>query len=358
MSERSDHLRINLFGYDLLGPSGKEGIRYAWALNNNWNNYIESAAFNKRSMINITETDKTISAYTTSVSSGCVLKSTGIQCRFCRTGRLLPFGGFLSDAEIAVQNITMVLADISCSNIKNIRANKREFAYMGQGEPGYSYAQIRSAIRITNLAMERMSQTVYRHIIATSGVPEMINELTTDIEAGFFGDSRLTMHFSLHRINNRKLLMPIEQIYPYQRIIQALSRLSQATNDKPCIGVLLLRNFSTKGLPSFTNDEKEMEKIADLLDPELHRVSLCEYNESIEVGCNDPIDDKEANIFLNVFKEKGIEAKLFASFGKSQGAACGLFGGKEPSFQIGATLKNHYETAKEIVSDIMSKEYK
>ena len=60
---------ISIVGYDILG-NGSEGLRYAW-----WGDrflpYVESAAFSNRSKGKC----ENISGYTTSVSSGCILKA-------------------------------------------------------------------------------------------------------------------------------------------------------------------------------------------------------------------------------------------------------------------------------------------
>lgn len=192
---------IRLVGYDALGVNGGEGIRYAWKYG--ISSYcVESAAFVQHTK----GLRDNICGYTTSVSSGCILANMGLACKFCRTGTQLPFGGCLTSKEIAKQNVFMVLCDIHCSDHPDLAVSQREFAYMGQGEPGFSYGEIREAIQITNRVMDELGQTVFRHIIATSGVPQMIKAYTNDIKHNFFS-SRTTMHFSLHGTTSRNYII-------------------------------------------------------------------------------------------------------------------------------------------------------
>lgn len=165
---------MDIVGYDILEDGG---LRYAWK-DARFKKCIESAAFINRSKGKLED----ICGYTTSVSSGCILRTQGNQCAFCRTGNVLPFGGLLTYKEIAKQNIFMVLSDIYCEDHPELHNKKREFAYMGQGEPGYSYSQVRMAIELTNTVMRELNQQVYRHIFATCGIPEAVDNYMSDGE--------------------------------------------------------------------------------------------------------------------------------------------------------------------------------
>lgn len=78
---------MNIFGYDLLGDQGNEGIRYAWRIGSA-TRYVESAAFaNKTKGV---ESD--VCGYTTSVSAGCLLRAQGLEllqnAKHCRNNEL------------------------------------------------------------------------------------------------------------------------------------------------------------------------------------------------------------------------------------------------------------------------------
>ena len=338
--------KINISGYDLLGENGKDGIRYAWHYSNS-KSIVESAAFNKKSKL---EECENISGYTTSVSAGCILKPLGLACRFCRTGTMLPYKGMLTAYDIAKQNVFMVLTDMNCSDHKNLCLNSREFAYMGQGEPGYSYAQVREAIRITDKVMQDLNQHVHRHIVATCGVPEMIAAYKDDMKHHSF-ESRVTMHFSLHAIHNREFIMPINKQYSYRLSLAQLEDIFDITGEKPCIGIMLFNNYIPNGYKtSYSNDFSQLELIANELNPSKVRVSLCEFNSSADTGKSDSYTYEESMVLKSIFEERGFDVKLFSSFGREKNAACGTLGGKLPDYSVGNKWKDLELMANQLVS--------
>lgn len=328
---------MKLYGYDFLvdtdfaDSTKDEGVRYAWLLeNDDRENYIESASFysHRKGVID------NISGYTTSVSSGCILSSMRCPCRFCRTGTVLPFRRLLTAKEIALQNVLMVLVDMTLHHNMKSNAAMREFAYMGQGEPGYSYPQVRMAIAITNRVMEMINQNVYRHIISTSGIPEMITAFLQDWRSKFY-TSRVTLHFSLHLTDRRNYLMPINVIYPYKEVLDHLNKVKEITGEKPCIGVLLFPDFSPNTFNvTYNSDINSIIKILHILNPEKVRLSFCELNTSSEIGISSNYPEEVALEVLNIATSMGFEAKLFSSFGKKGCSACGMLGGKEPVFLV------------------------
>jgi len=329
---------IAIYGFDLLGKDNTDGIRYAWKYCHS-KSLLESAAFSKRNKLS----DDGICGYTTSVSSGCILHTFQQHCRFCRTGTLLPFSGFLSAFDIAKQNIFMALSDIYCNDHLNLKDNTREFAYMGQGEPGYSYCQVRLAIKLTDFVMKSIGQKVFRHIIATSGIPEMIEAYKFDVKHGFF-DSRVTLHYSLHATQNRNIIMPIENIYPYGTVLKAMSDVVELIGEKPCLGIMLFNKFCPKEADwSYTNDSSTVRNILSEIDPSKFRLSFCEFNDINDISSSEPYIEHEGERLLELAREMGFEAKLFSSFGKEEVTACGLLAGQTPN-NIASEKWNNIET--------------
>ena len=115
----------------------------------------------------------------------------------------------------------MVLTDMYCNDHPELANKKREFAYMGQGEPGYSYSQVRMAIELTNSIMNALGQKVHRHIFATCGIPEAIKNYADDIKNYY--SEKVTLHLSLHASNERSLLMPINTVYPLNEVISVVN---------------------------------------------------------------------------------------------------------------------------------------
>ena len=318
---------ISIDGYELLGQNGNEGIRYTWKLTDK-KQLIESAAFiNHRKNI-----EDDICGYTTSVSMGCILRAFGLQCSFCRTGNLLNYRDSLSACDIAKQNVFMVLSDIYCSKHEKINNMYREFAYMGQGEPGYSYPQIRQAINITNIVLKELDQRVHRHIISTAGIPEMILSLKDDIKNNFFNE-KVTLHFSLHAVSNRDQLMPIEKKYPCLDVIECMQDFVDICGEKPCIGILLFNDFQPNGRNfNYTTELNEIKKILSHINPRKFRLSFCEFNDSVDVCKSSKYNYEKAIEILDYAKDSGYEAKLFSSFGKREQTACGMLAGKSAKF--------------------------
>ncbi len=338
-------MRLHPVGYSHLGLSNSDGIRYVWQLAEK-TPYIESAAFKTRAKIQTADIDSIISAYTTSVSSGCALTAARIPCKFCRTGNTLRFSGPLSSHEIAMQNVFMVLSDLERFAGDSGAGNLREFAYMGQGEPGFSYTQLRQAVRITDRVMASFGQRVFRHILATCGVIEMVDALIHDLESNFFNGTRVTFHYSLHATQRRNEVMPIENVYSHKEIIKRLPRIQELTGEKPCVGVLLFKDYCHGNSPQhyFTNKE-EIERIANLLDPAVCRISLCEFNSCDNVGTNDEVSPEEAAFYVHQLENRGFEVKLFASFGKQENTACGLLGGTAPDHETDDCMQTRYARA-------------
>lgn len=334
---------LNVYGYDLLGLDEKEGIRYVWKSEYN-TRYIESAAF-----INRTKgREEEICGYTTSVSMGCALRTQGLQCTFCRTGQLLPFKGFLTYREIAKQNVFMVLSDMYCNDNKNLASKMREFAYMGQGEPGFSYSQVRLAIELTNKIMKNIGQRVYRHIFATCGIPEAIYNYKNDLKN--FYTERVTCHLSLHAVADRSKVMPINKIYPIKETIKALQDVVKISGEKPCVGIMLFHHFKPHGaIWEYTNSAEEVENILDILDPTWCRLSFCEYNSSSEIGDAEVYPQEELQSVLEFARTRGFEVKSFSSYGKEKLAACGMLAGKKPDFGVSEKWKRIEMLADELI---------
>ena len=157
---------FSIDGYMLIGPLGCDGIKYFWSKGDK---RVESIALNKRLKNDASAEDNITSAYTISTSFGCMLSAMKKQCRFCETGAG-NFGGNLTAEDIALQCIFMAEYDSNCTSYPQVRDNMREFAFMGQGEPGYNYPALRQAIIMNDHIMEQLDQKVSRYIISTCGV--------------------------------------------------------------------------------------------------------------------------------------------------------------------------------------------
>lgn len=244
----------------------------------------------------------------------------------------------------------MVLSDIYCKDNPSLAHKQREFAYMGQGEPGYSYSQLRLAIELTNRIMKELGQSVYRHVFATAGVSEAIYAYKDDIR-DFFTE-KVTLHYSLHATEQRSSIMPINQLYPYQDIIPILNEVYDISGEKPCVGIMLFQNFKprNKGF-EYTNSYEIVERMLLELNPKKCRLSFCEYNESDDIGSSMAYSFENADEIMKLAKKLGFEAKLFSSFGREKQTACGMLGAKEPEKKA----SNHWEKLDELANKLILK---
>lgn len=334
--QKSYDFKLN--GHTLLGGRGKEGIKYYWLKNGD---RTESAAFNTRMYFPHHDPrkraeDAEISAYTTSVSLGCVLKSSNMQCRFCETGSR-DFGGFLSAEEIALQNIFMAFYDADCPSFPEVRTHKREFAFMGQGEPGYNYPAVRRAILLTDRAMSAIDQKVHRYIISTCGIADFMAPLMYDVKSGIF-KNRVSLHFSLHAIGEeRKLLMPIETQFKYLEFLELCREYYKVSaeafggSEKIGVGVMMFKNFLPIQWPSgdeaapITLNQDRLERILSQLDKDVFRIDLSDLNHAPSVTAKSgEVKNEDAQNLLYHAIDRGFEAKTFSSFGSDKNAGCGM----------------------------------
>lgn len=308
-----------------INKCGEEGIRYVWKLDENSDYYLESGSFLRRTKLGKGTKDESIRAYTTSVSLGCVLSQKGNQCKFCVTGNTIPFARLLSSKEIALQNIFMMLDD----EVSDLSKNRREFAYMGQGEPSFSYEKVKEAIIGTDLIVKKLGSKTYRHIFATCGNPYAIRRLAKDLAKGDFGDTKILLHLSIHSVNSRSQIMPVDSEYPLKDVISSSEEYSKVSGDKVVINFLMFQNaVLSKSGPFTTASENEIGNLIRLLNPKYHRIILCEYNPSCLIGSNESIEDERVEKLKKIIENAGFEVKKFVSFGKEDKLACGLLGGK------------------------------
>lgn len=353
----SDVSRIRPVGYTLLGGRGADGIRYVWKAHDNL--YTESVAFNIRlRAFEISELDRKISAYTTSVSFGCQLQTMGLACAFCATG-CIKYRGDLTAEEIALQNIFMAEYDRDCPSWPEVRENGREFAFMGQGEPGLCYPQVRRAILLTDIAMDQIGQKVHRYILASAGIPEMVDLLIADMSNKTF-NSRVTLHFSLHAVGNeRTALMPVDRIHPYARFLAKTRELYDVTKEKVAIGILLFENFMAKhGAPNtFTITIEYLDRVLNELDPECHRIDLCDINPNRSIEQQREVSNEKARELLALVHNRGFDAKLFSSFGANKNSGCGMLKSARAKVQdAGRVTLDHFGASVDLLRGILKNE--
>lgn len=338
---------FTLEGYTLLGGRGIDGIKYHWKKDGK---KVESLAFNRRLKESTNPEEEKTSAYTVSVSYGCQLSSTGIQCKFCETGKQ-EYKGNLRAEEMALQNIFMAEYDANCPSFPQVRRNKREFAYMGQGEPGFNYPAVRQSILLTDCAMSKIDQNVSRHIISTCGIYDFIPSLISDISCGCF-KNKVTLHFSLHAIDSeRDVLMPVNKEYNYKKFIEYCARLRDISNEKIGVGILMFNKFRIgRGAETYTLTAEKLEQILKQLDKDIFRIDLCDVNKT-STGSQSPLRNEDAKNLCEVFSSMGFEGKTFSSFGDNEQSGCGMLNSSDESMsEIGTKSIEHFNATVELLN--------
>ena len=201
---------------------------------------------------------------------------------------------------------------------------------MGQGEPGFNYSSIREAIKLTDYAMEKINQEVYRYVISTCGVYDFMPSLIEDIQKGIF-KNKVNIHFSLHAIDKeRSRLMPINEDYDYETFLSYCRELFAVTGEKIGVGILMFKEYvppkraGEESINPITLTEDLLSKILEKLDPKVFRIDLSVLNKTNVTENKKTMDATEAGKLLDKATSMGFEAKLFTSFGASQQSGCGM----------------------------------
>lgn len=329
-----------------VNKCGEEGIRYVWKVDDKDQYYLESGAFLRRTKLGKGTRDENIRAYTTSVSLGCILSKGGNQCKFCVTGNTIPFGRLLNSKEIALQNIFMMLDDTD-----KLSKKKREFAYMGQGEPSFSYEKVKEAIIGTDIIVKKLGSKTYRHIFATCGNQHIIKKLSKDLAKGNYGNTKILLHLSIHSVSRRDEIMPINKKYPLKEVLLSSEEYAKISGEKVVINFMMFKNAKLSNKEPFTTAcKQEILDLIKLLNPKYHRIILCEYNPSHLIGNNDSIKKKKIEEFEKTIKKAGFEVKKFIAFGRRDKLACGLLGGKAIPNVDQKEIKSKFERALSLVN--------
>ncbi len=230
----------------------------------------------------------------------CVSCQVGCRmgCKFCAsTG--IKFVRNLTSGEI-VEQILAVQRDTN-SKISNI-------VFMGIGEPLDNFENVLKAIQIIN--NQKGLNIGARHIsLSTSGLIPKIYELADK-------NLQCTLSISLHATDNEKRssMMPINNKYPIEELIEACKYYIQKTNRRISFEYALAKD---------NNDNLEDAKqLVKLLKGMLCHVNLIPINK-IENG--NYIKSTNENIirFRDYLNSKGITATIRRELGSDIDAACG-----------------------------------
>ena len=219
-------------------------------------------------------------------------------CKFCAsTG--INFVRSLTSGEI-VEQILAVEQDTG------VRISY--VVFMGIGEPLDNYDNVINAIHIIN--NPKGLNIGARHIsVSTSGLVPKIYELAKE-------NIPCTLSISLHATNNEKRssMMPVNNAYPIEELIQACKDYIESTNRRISFEYALAKD---------NNDNLEDAKqLVKLLKGMLCHVNLIPINK-IENGAYTKSSNDNIMKFRDYLNDHGIVATIRRELGSDIDAACG-----------------------------------
>lgn len=246
---------------------------------------------------NIIETVLMKQSYGNSI---CISTQIGcnIGCQFCESGKLKK----IRDLEPS----EMVLQILKIEEDLKIRIS--HVVLMGIGEPFDNYNNVMKFIKIIN--HPKGINIGARHItISTSGLVPKIKQFAQE-------NIQVNLALSLHAPNNelRNKLMPINKVYPIERLMESLKYYFKKTNRRITIEYIMLRDL---------NDTLECALELSILLKELNcYVNLIPYNATSSSTYKKSLKSQILS-FYNILKRNDINVTIRKEFGTKLNAACG-----------------------------------
>ena len=238
----------------------------------------------------------------------CVSSQVGcsVGCKFCATGQQ-GFKRNLSTGEIIEQVLFFArLLSKSKERVANV-------VFMGMGEPFLNYDNVLEAIRILN-DKDGFNLGARRISISTIGITEGIEKLAKE-------KLQINLAISLHAPNNklRSRLMPINRVYPIEKILAAVDNYIKKTKRRVMFEYLMIDGVN--------DSEREAEELAKILKKSLYFVNLISFN-PIGHSKFKPSPGWKIKKFKEIFKKAGIPVTQRHRFGREIKAACGQLAGR------------------------------
>ncbi len=239
----------------------------------------------------------------TSRNSLCVSTQSGcaMGCTFCATGQM-GFTRHLSSGEIIAQ--VLYYANIlrqSSESLTNV-------VFMGMGEPFQNYDACLDAIRRLN-DPDGFNMGARRFTISTVGIVPKIKK---------FADEGLQVNLaiSLHAADNatRSSLVPINRMYPIEKVIGACKYYIQKTNRRVSFEYGLINGVNDSNLQAMA--------LGDHLKGMLCHVNLIALNPTDGFDNTGPKQER-IDAFLQILTAKKIQATVRTRRGIEIQAGCG-----------------------------------
>ncbi|HOO31823.1 MAG TPA: 23S rRNA (adenine(2503)-C(2))-methyltransferase RlmN [Thermotogota bacterium] len=237
--------------------------------------------------------------------TACISTQVGckLNCAFCATGK----GGFtrnLRVSEIIGQLLAME---------KEYGEKITNVVFMGMGEPMLNYNSVKKSIEMIN-DKEMLNLSRRRIAVSTAGILPGIQKMSEDFP-------EVVLSVSLHAPDNRirEQLMPINQHYSFQELIQSIKKYNEITSKRVTIEYILIKDV---------NDSRENARtLAKNLKTLKVNINLIPIN-PVEGEFERP-NPKHINDFKEILEKNGFETVVRQEKGTDISGACGQLRGKK-----------------------------
>lgn len=235
--------------------------------------------------------------------TACVSSQIGcaVNCSFCATGKR----GFIRNLTYKeiIEQVLTIQRDTGLK-ITNV-------VFMGQGEPLLNLDNVLKALEIFNNDFQIGARRI---TVSTSGIIPQIKKLAEK-------ELQSTLAISLHASNHavRREIMPIENKYPINELVDALKYYVSKTGRRITVEYILI-----KGLNCTLESAKEL---SHLLHDLKCNINLIPYNPVVKTGYTKPTNN-EIMKFKYLLEHSGKKVTVRLERGSDIDAACGQLSGK------------------------------
>lgn len=233
----------------------------------------------------------------------CVSTQVGCKmgCLFCMTGKQ-GFQGNITAGEI----LNQLRSIDEWEQVTNI-------VYMGMGEPLDNLEAVLKSLDILTSDWG-FAMSPRRITVSTIGIIPAMKE--------FLEKSEAHLAVSLHTPfeSERKMLMPIQQVYPLEEVLQEIRSWDFGRQRRVSFEYIMFRDLN--------DTPKHVKELARLLEGIRCRINLIRFHPIPDTPL-DTSTNERINAFREALNDRGIVTTIRASRGEDIYAACGLLSTKE-----------------------------
>lgn len=242
----------------------------------------------------------------------CVSSQAGcpMACVFCATGKL----GLIRNLDFSeIVEQVMHAAKLLDGEGKRLR----NIVYMGMGEPFLNYENLKRSIEVvTN--QKRLDISVRRVTVSTCGIIPGIDRFADEFP-------QVSLAVSLHAPNDtaRGRIMPVENTYPIDKLMECLDRYVEKTNKRIFYEYIMISGI--------TDRVEYARELAELLKGRMAHVNFIPYNPGEGIMGTGMLPTSKLIIgkFQRELEKAGVPSTVRHTMGDDIDAACGQLALKE-----------------------------